>query len=152
MPRIFIILAILFASLRGAGFVDASMGSNGSMPCTQSACMDAHVQITTPIRMGCCEDQEEAAQLQDSSDQFCPMSNGPCRCGINPTDQPAPRQPWQGPSNERSPWLNTQPFGSSLVSVYPQCRPEISGGLLESTAWASTTHTQRQAFLGIWQT
>jgi len=113
-------------------------GSHGD--CGHQAC--ATEIATTP---GCCESETLASD-------FCPMSGGPCQCGVAPLpgQQPAPDAPLPKSDRDSVTAVPAPPIGVE-PEVDPQRRSVIpaTGPL---SLLAGLTHNEIQALLGIWRT
>tara|TARA_R110000782_G_scaffold57258_3_gene119541 strand:+ start:20445 stop:20891 length:447 start_codon:yes stop_codon:yes gene_type:complete len=106
------------------------------------------------IDMGCCGDSlpDECSDLDCGSEAFCPVSEGPCKCGISETpapdrlpDAPLPRTDRDSPTGlpngppKITPVIEPDDSTPSMVSLVAGLR-------------TGKTHNEVQALLGVWQT
>ncbi len=144
MIRILAILFLVASGLPrlGTGFA-AGQDRCGEMSCEMSA-----------VEVNCCDEPMPAADsdVGCGSDAFCPVSEGPCQCGISPT-----------PARERLPDAPLPRTDRDSVTGLPNGPPKItpviepddttpSMASLVVGLRAGKTHNEVQALLGVWQT
>ncbi len=105
--------------------------------------------VVTP---SCCPSQStETKSTQSQSDEYCPMSNGPCTCGISSNDDHAPDAPMPAPQRERQSvqMMRGPPLTIQIINTDTPKRliPVALTGSIRS----GFTHNQIQAILGVWR-
>ncbi len=144
MIRILAILILVASGLPrlGTGF------AAGQDHCGETAC---HVPA---VEVSCCG---ETVPLADSdfgcgSDAFCPMSEGPCQCGISPTHAPErlPDAPLPRTDRDSVTGLPNGPPKITPVIESDDTTPSMAS--LVICVRAGKTHNEVQALLGVWQT
>tara|TARA_A100001391_G_scaffold204724_1_gene201475 strand:+ start:1608 stop:2036 length:429 start_codon:yes stop_codon:yes gene_type:complete len=142
MMRLLTILIVLLAGLPrvGLGLIEAPADTG----CSDMVCQPVIIE------KGCCS---EPAPAQDMS-VYCPMSDGPCRCGVDRNDDPqrAPEAPLQRSDSQITLGLSRAVAQVCIWSISDDGqtdRPMI--GLVEHVH-ARRTHSETQAILGIWRT
>lgn len=133
------LLAILLLATSGMlRFPLAAGGVHGD--CGHKACATDAVKTS-----GCCESETLAPD-------FCPMSGGPCQCGVAPLPdrQPAPDAPL--PKTDRDS-VTAVPAPPIRVEFEIVSQRNSSGWSLSPLSLlARLTHNEIQALLGIWRT
>jgi len=144
MIRILAILVLVASGLPrlGTGF------AAGQDRCGESAC---HVPV---VKVSCCGEPIPPADSDFGcgSDAFCPMSEGPCRCGISPTPAPEPLPDAPLPRTDRDS-ITGLPNGPPKIT--PVIEPDDTTPSMASLVVglrAGKTHNEVQALLGVWQT
>ena len=145
MIRILTILILLFAGLPrvGTGMIGV-IGSSAEHECAEMVCQQPVIAPTS-----CCDEQAPVIDM----DEYCPMSGGPCQCGVAPDDDrtPNPKAPLQRSDSQIT-------LGLAKTSVeLPRWNTPAEAGRAVATdqvvGLASLrTHNETQALLGIWQT
>jgi len=144
MIRILAILVLIASGLPRLGMGFAA----GQDRCGETSC---HVP---PVEVNCCGEpiHPTDSDFGCGSDAFCPMSEGPCQCGISPTPAPERRPDAPLPRTDRD-------SVTGLPNGPPKITPVIEpDGTMPSMASlvvglrASKTHNEVQALLGVWQT
>ncbi|MDF1870162.1 MAG: hypothetical protein P1U30_07195, partial [Phycisphaerales bacterium] len=112
-------------------------------------------QVIAPS--SCCpsdntETQSSKTQsTQTQSDDFCPMSNGPCTCGLNPANEHAPDEPMPAPQRERQTlqMMRGPPLAFQLITTDTPKR--LIPVALTYSIRSGFSHNQTQALLGVWR-
>lgn len=138
MTRLLIIAAFLLGVLYASGF-SLPLGASQA-PCADT-CGAMHAD---PVQAaGCCP--------LNVADDYCPMSGGPCVCGLAPSPDQPRHDPVPMPQRERdtvqmvrAPPPVGRPVGFVLTS------PHL-GALTQHDYLAGFTHNQTQAILGVWR-
>jgi len=131
MTRLFAALIVIFA-----GLSPWAISLSAGMDCGEQSC------VVEVVEEGCCGGSDEP--------KYCPMSDGPCRCGVAETPLPERQPPAPLPSTNH-PTLVTvftaPPFMVDLMN--DETRHAQASRTVHSPTFSS--HTQRQASLGIWR-
>lgn len=141
MMRLITILILLLAGLPRIGVGTISVSAD-------TGCNDVVCQPVV-VESSCCDDPEIAMDM----DEFCPMSGGPCRCGITSDGDrnQLPPAPFQRGETQITLGLSAE---SLQVGIWTVSSDEHSAPLI-GLVWnlhALRTHTETQAILGIWIT
>jgi len=111
-------------------------------------------QVIAPA--SCCpsentETQSTQTQSDDQNDDYCPMSNGPCTCGLSPANEHAPDEPMPAPQRERQTlqMMRGPPLAFELITTNPPKR--LIPVALTGSIRAGFSHNQSQALLGVWR-
>ena len=144
MIRFFVILTLLASSLPrlGAGLVAGQEHSD------ETSCHVSAVEVNCCIEQVCDPD----SALGCGSETFCPMSEGPCRCGISPTPAPERLPDAPLPRTDRDS-VTGLPNGPPKIT--PVIEPDDTTPSMASLVVgprAGKTHNEVQALLGVWQT
>lgn len=91
------------------------------------------------------------AMAQAPADDYCPMSNGPCVCGITPDDAPAPSEPMPMPSRDRDTLQMTRAPPAPLVIIATDLPTPLNAIARTGSIRAPFSHNQAQALLGVWR-
>ncbi len=153
MIRLMTILILLLAGLPQVGI--GMFGSPMDTGCQHAVCQPVVVETSC-----CFEPTPSVDSAADSvadtvvgMDEYCPMSGGPCRCGITPNDDrnPVPMAPFQRNETQITLGLFAQPF---QVCIWTTSDDEHSRPILGlvGNLHALRTHAETQAVLGIWIT
>lgn len=141
MIRLMVILVLMLAGIPrvGIGMIGAPTGTG----CDDMVCQPVVVESS------CCSDAATAVDMYE----YCPMSDGPCRCGITPTDDrnPAPKAPIQRSETQFTFGLNAQPVQICIWTVVSDDHSTPMIGLV-GNLHELRTHSETQAILGIWRT
>lgn len=141
MIRLMTILILMLAGIPrvGVGMIGGPVGAG----CSDMVCQQVMDESS------CCE---ESAPVLDM-DEFCPMSGGPCRCGITPGDNrnPSPKAPLQRSETQITLGLFAEPRQLCIWTVARDEHPAPMIGLV-GNLHALRTHSETQAILGIWRT
>ncbi len=89
---------------------------------------------------------------ESSGVEFCPMSEGPCQCGISPVPAPERLPDAPLPRTERDS-VTGLPNGPPTIT--PVIEPDDATPSMASLVVglrAGKTHNEVQALLGVWQT
>lgn len=137
-------MTILILLLAGIPRVDIGViGGSADTGCTDVVCQPAVVESS------CCS---EPATVVDM-DEYCPMSDGPCRCGVSPGDDrnQSPEAPLQRSESQITLGLTAE---TRQVCIWTVRRNEHSSPMagLVGNLHALRTHAETQAILGIWRT
>jgi hypothetical protein len=91
------------------------------------------------------------AITQPRGDDYCPMSDGPCVCGVRPVDDHLPGEPMPLPQRDRDTlqMVRAPPAPIELVEVITPQR--LYAVATAETVRSGFTHNQTQAFLGVWR-
>lgn len=145
MLRTIAILVLLTASLPGLGTGFAA----GQDHCDETVCDTPAVEV-----MSCCEKPVPAAgsDFGCGSDAFCPMSEGPCRCGISPTPDPERLPDAPLPRNDRDSVTGLPNGPPKIIPVIERADTTPSMTSLVVGLRGGNTHNEVQALLGVWQT
>jgi hypothetical protein len=139
--RLMTILILLLAGIPRVG-----IGMIGAP--ADSGCNDAVFQPIV-VQTSCCIDSEPVVDMSE----YCPMSGGPCRCGITPGDDrdPLPVPPLQRSESQITLGLSDSPVQvcNWLVSKDEHSTPMPA---LVGSLHSLRTHAETQALLGIWRT
>ena len=150
---------LLLAGLPGGGIGLLQLTQRGG--CTKALCQVEPVAAQPVMEMSCCsltqafeqsETVDKTADKATNSD-YCPMSGGPCRCGVSPADDTPsrPKAPLSSSSSDVLLGLHTDsqrtlnPFADALAESTPTAA--FTDGLT-----SLRTHNETQALLGIWHT
>jgi len=135
------ILILILAGLPRVGI--GMIGAPVSTGCDDMVCQPIVIESS------CCSEQAPIVDM----DEYCPMSDGPCRCGITPTDDgsPAPQAPLQRSETQFTLGLSAKPLQVCIWTVNPDEQLILMTGLV-GNLHALRTHTETQAILGIWRT
>ena len=135
------ILMFLLAGILRAGIL--MIGAPDNTGCDDVVCQPVVVESS------CCG---EPAAVVDM-DEYCPMSGGPCRCGVTPGDDrsPAPDAPLQRSETQITLGFSTAPVQICVWTVSSDEHSTPMAGLV-GNLHALRTHTETQAILGIWRT
>ena len=100
----------------------------------------------------CCPLGDTIAQSQqDQSDEYCPMSGGPCVCGINPADDRRPNEPMPLPQRDRDSLQMVRGPPASIQIILTQLPMRLVSMARTGSIRAGFSHNQAQALLGVWQ-
>lgn len=144
MIRIFAILVLVASGLPRLGMGFAA----GQDHCGETSCHMSSVEVS-------CYGEPIPAADSDfccGGDAFCPMSGGPCRCGVSPTPAPERLPDAPLPRTDRDSVMGL-PNGPPKIT--PVIEPEIATPSVASLVIglrAGKTHNEVQAILGVWQT
>lgn len=139
------ILTILILLLAGLPRVDIGMlGSSVGRDCTEMVCQQP---VIAPS--GCCDEPVPVVNM----DEYCPMSGGPCRCGVAPDDDrtPTPKAPFQRSDTQITLGLSDLSAEVPSWNTSADIEHGIATDLVDGLA-SLRTHNETQALLGIWQT
>lgn len=141
MIRFMTILILLLAGIPQVGI--GMLGAPADSGCNHAVCQPVVVESN------CCSEPEPAVDM----DEYCPMSGGPCRCGVSPSDDrsPAPKAPLQRSETQITLGLSTQPVRVSIWTTSDDKHSAPFVGFVGSLH-SLRTHTETQAILGIWRT
>jgi hypothetical protein len=137
-------LTILILLLAGIPRVGIGMiGAGGDAGCNDAVCQPVIVESS------CCGDPAPAIDM----DEYCPMSGGPCRCGVSPGNDgnQLPEAPLQRSESQITLGLSADPV---RICVWTAINDEHYAPMegLVGNLHALRTHTETQAILGIWRT
>lgn len=144
MLKLFAILILI-----GSGIPRLGVGlATGQGHCGETLC---EVSV---VEMSCCGEPIPAADADFGcgSDAFCPMSEGPCRCGISPKPTPKPLPDVPLPRTDRDS-VTGLPNGPPKIN--PVFEPDDATPSMASLVVglrAGKTHNEVQALLGVWRT
>lgn len=143
MMRLMTILILLLAGIPRVGI--GMIGSPRDTDCNDMVCQPIVVQKET----SCCGEPDPVIDM----DEFCPMSNGPCRCGVSPTDDHdrKPIDPLQRNESKITLGIFKAPVQICIWTTINDGHSGTMSGLVENLH-ALRTHAQTQAILGIWTT
>lgn len=133
------ILAILLLAASGLVRSGGSAAAAHAEECTHVAC------VAPQADTGCCGEPAPGSS-------YCPMSEGPCRCGISPAPAPKPLPDAPLPRTERDS-VTGLPNGPPTIT--PVIEPDDTTPSMASLVVglrAGKTHNEVQALLGVWQT
>jgi len=141
MIRLLTILILMLAGIPRVGI--GMIGAPAVADCSDMVCQPVVVEST------CCSELMPVVDM----DEFCPMSGGPCRCGITPGDDsnPSPKAPLQRSETQITLGLFAEPRQACIWTAARDEHPAPMMGLV-GNLHALRTHTQIQAILGIWRT
>lgn len=139
--RLMTILILLLAGIPWVGI--RMIGAPADTGCTVMVCQPVMAES------GCCEDPSTVVDM----DEYCPMSGGPCRCGITPGNDrnPAPKAPLQRSDTQITLGLSAKPIQICIWTVSSDDHSTPMTGLV-GNLHALRTHCETQAILGIWIT
>lgn len=109
-----------------------------------------------PAGAACCGEMEQAASCCGSAmaeDGFCPMSNGPCRCGVAPAPDRDdwPKAPLPRSDRSSATFLAIASPAIAIV-IEPDGAPGDSRPWFDAPCRGGQTHNEWQAILGVWRT
>lgn len=141
MMRLMAILIFLLAGIPRVGI--GMIGAPADTGCNDVVCQPVVVESS------CCSGPTPVVDM----DEYCPMSDGPCRCGVSPDDdrnQP-PEAPLQRSESQITVGLTA---ASHQVCIWTVRRDQQSAAMagLVGNLHALRTHAETQAILGIWRT
>ena len=141
MIRMLTILILLLAGIPRVGI--GMIGTAGDAGCNDAVCQPVVVESS------CCSDPVPAIDM----DEYCPMSGGPCRCGVSPGNDrnELPEAPLQRSESQITLGLSADPV---RICVWTANNDEHSAPMagLVGNLHALRTHCETQAILGIWRT
>lgn len=88
---------------------------------------------------------------QAPTNDYCPMSNGPCACGLSPNDAPSPTEPMPMPSRDRDTLQMTRAPPASLIIITTDLPTRLTTIARTGSIRAGFSHNQAQALLGVWR-
>jgi len=140
-------LAILV--LIGAGLSRIGVG----LPGGHASCEDAGCHVPV-VEVSCCGDEGSASASENAGadEEYCPMSDGPCRCGVErgPAPERLPDAPQ--PRIDRDLVFGLAPGTRVLHRVPVLGREAGPAGLRLGGCRAGLTHNEVRALLGVWRT
>ena len=143
MTRLLTITVILLGVLHAAGF-SIPQGVDGEC---EDTC-GSHMPQVVKVEPSCCPLSEDTGPNQD---EYCPMSEGPCVCGLRPADDHRPSDPVPMPQRDRD-TLQMPRAPPLIVRGHQLDTPNRLTGITSAEAIRSGfTHNQTQAFLGVWR-
>ncbi len=152
------ITLILFSVgvIHASGIVlPSSMGDNCATLCGSHTTPQIAPQVVP--EPSCCPSGSEDIRPQvdisekDQSDAYCPMSNGPCTCGLNPVNDHTPDEPMPAPQRDRE-TLQMVRGPSRIIQLINIETLELSMPVAQTgTILWGFSHNQVQAFLGVWR-
>ena len=141
MIRMLTILILLLAGIPRVGI--GMIGAGGDAGCNDAVCQPVIVESS------CCGDPAPAIDM----DEYCPMSGGPCRCGVSPGNDgnQLPEAPLQRSESQITLGISADPV---RICVWTAINDEHSTPMvgLVGNLHALRTHSETQAILGIWRT
>ena len=141
MIRMLTILILLLAGIPRVGI--GIIGAPADTGCNDIVCQ--------PVMVGssCCDEPSTGLDM----DEYCPMSGGPCRCGITPGDDrnPTPKAPIQRSETQITLGLSEAPVQICIWTVSSDEHSKPMAGLV-GNLHSLRTHSETQAILGIWRT
>lgn len=142
MTRWFTLILFSLGVLHASGIaLQSSMGDDCATLC------GSHEPPQVIAPPSCCPLDSTESQ----SDDYCPMSNGPCTCGISSNNEHAPDEPMPAPQRERQTlqMMRGPPLTIQLITTDTPKRliPVALTGSIRS----GFSHNQAQAFLGVWR-
>lgn len=144
MIRILAILALVACGLPrfGVGF------GAGQDDCGETAC---HVPA---VEMSCCGEPipPTDSDFGCGSDAFCPMSEGPCHCGLSPTPAPERLPDAPLPRTDRDSVTGLPNGPPKITTVIEPDGTTPSMASLVVGLRVGKTHNEVQALLCVWQT
>jgi hypothetical protein len=109
----------------------------------------SHEPVQAKPVSSCCPLSDAMAQAP--AHDYCPVSNGPCTCGITPDDAPAPAEPMPIPSRDRDSLPMTRATPASIQLITAELPTRLLSIARTGSIRAGFSHNQTQALLGIWQ-
>jgi hypothetical protein len=109
----------------------------------------SHTKPQVEVVSSCCPLGDALTQSQ--SDDYCPMSGGPCTCGVSPDQDHQPTEPMPMPQRDRDTlqMVRAPPVGIHVIELRtPQRLTAV--GMIDAIR-SGFTHNQLQALLGIWR-
>jgi hypothetical protein len=142
--RITLVILIMLGALHASGF---SLPTVARDDCA-AICGSHSKQIVDP-EPSCCP-LGEAADRQLTSD-YCPMSDGPCVCGLDSNQERQPIEPVPLPQRDRE--LQQMVRGPpELVEVTrATLLPHLVSLARKGSIRMGYSHNQTQAILGVWR-
>lgn len=141
MMRLMTILILLLAGIPRVGI--GMIGGPADAGCNDVVCQPVVVES------GCCSVISPVVDM----DEYCPMSDGPCRCGVRRGDDhnQSPEEPLQRSETQITLGLTAE---TRQICIWTVRRDEHSAPMagLVGNLHALRTHTETQAILGIWRT
>lgn len=154
MTRWFTLILFSLGVLHASGIaLQSSMGDDCATLC------GSHEPPQFVVATSCCPTETTQAQPQtqteyqaeNQTDEYCPMSNGPCTCGISSNDEHSPDEPMPAPQRERQTlqMMRGPPLAVQIITTDTPKRliPVALTGSIRS----GFSHNQAQAFLGVWR-
>jgi len=147
MIRWFTLILFFLGVLHASGIaLPSSMGDDCATLC------GSHETPQVIAPSSCCpSDNTETQSTQTQSDDFCPMSNGPCTCGLNPANEHTPDEPMPAPQRERQTlqMMRGPPLAFQLITTDTPKR--LIPVALTHSIRSGFSHNQTQALLGVWR-
>lgn len=135
MTRLLLIILLATSGLMRLPL--AGVGAHGD--CGHQECATGIVTA-----MGCCDTHSVEAT-------FCPMSDGPCQCGVSPLPGPLPTPDAPLPKSDRDS-LTAVPAPPIRIQTDVELQPRSTvAGTSPLSLLAGLTHNEIQALLGIWR-
>lgn len=147
MARLLTLILFSLGVLHASG-LSLPRGMMMSADCT-TLCA-SHAMPEAQPEPSCCPLGNAVAQNTKDSD-YCPMSNGPCVCGVRPAEDREPTDPMPMPSRDRDTlqMVRVSPVAIQTITIdLPKCLIAVA---LSDGIHSGFTHNQIQAFLGIWR-
>lgn len=144
MTRWFALILFSLSIIHAAG-ISWTKGTHAS--CDQIC--GSHTLVEVALAPSCCPLSDAMAHAP--ADDYCPMSNGPCTCGITPDDAPAPTEPMPMPSRDRDSMPMTRAPPASIELITAELPTRLLSIARTGSILAGFSHNQAQALLGIWQ-
>lgn len=134
--------------------------STGDSCATLCGSHDTPQQVIVPP--SCCPSQSTEAQDietqsikaldEDSqSNDYCPMSSGPCTCGLNPANDHTPDEPMPAPQRERQTLQMVRGPPLTIHLITTDTPKRLIPVALTGSIRSGYSHNQAQAFLGVWR-
>lgn len=120
-----------------------------SLPSGMSDCATlcgSHERVAQPPVSSCCP----LGDTQTQDDDYCPMSGGPCTCGLSPSDDTTPQEPMPAPQRDRDSLQMDRAPPISLRTIPLDIARIPLRSLRVGALHALVSHNQLQAILGIW--
>lgn len=140
MSRLLAILAVLLATLPGVGLSGTDRGGQGFR--SAETCLTE----LRPPRTACCE-------AAAPSDDYCPMSDGPCCCSASPAPVPEHRPEAPLPRKDKDPApgvLTSAPRLTAADSRLSQA-PTLTGSQVLALR-ETLSHNRARSLLSVWRT
>ena len=119
----------------------------------QDHCGDTSCHVPA-VEVSCCGEPVPPADsgFGCGSETFCPMSEGPCQCGIYPAPAPErlPDAPLPRTDRDSATGLPNGPPKITAVIEPDDTTPSMASLVVGPRA--GKTHNEVQALLGVWQT
>lgn len=137
MVRLIVILMLGLSGLSWPGVLAIGSTDRADV-CAASGCDHTRLRVT------CCGEIIE--------ESYCPMSDGPCRCGVseNPDPEKTPQAPLPRPERDQIVAV-VDLAGHHSVDSGGDDR-QIAFGVRPVAWWSGLTHNEIRSLLGVWRT
>tara|TARA_E500000318_G_scaffold112063_3_gene133891 strand:+ start:36244 stop:36690 length:447 start_codon:yes stop_codon:yes gene_type:complete len=147
MTRWYTLILFTFGVMYASGIsLPLGMGNDCASVCGSHSAPEVE-----PVSSCCPLGDTIAQSQQDQSDEYCPMSGGPCECGINPADDRRPHEPMPLPQRDRDSLQMVRGPPASIQIILTELPTRLISIARTGSIRAGFSHNQAQALLGVWQ-